>query len=303
MKALITGGAGFIGSHLVKRMLRDGHKVVVLDNLSAGKNIWGEFLPGESALFIKADINDHDRLEQAVKGVDVIFHLAAKVSIPDSIDDPVSSHLSGGHATLKVLDSARRSGVKKVILASSAAVYGNNPSLPKRESMIPQALSPYAAEKLAGEYCAAAFSNCYGLKTTILRYFNVFGPRQVGGVVALFCSAFASGKEMAVYGGDQTRDFVFVEDVVEANVLAMSSPHDGVFNVGTGRETSVNDVRKIFEKVLGRTIPFKYLPSRGGDIRRSVSDIGKIRAAMGYSPKTSLADDILKTYQYQERIK
>jgi len=293
---LITGGCGFIGSHIADALVADEQSVRIFDNLSSGhyRNI--EHL--ESAIeFIDGDIRDRTALAQAVAGTTHIFHEAALVSVFGSVEQPRDNHDINLTGTLNVLEAARKHGVRRVVMASSAAIYGNTPELPKREDMRPEPESPYAIGKITAEYYLRVFAQLYGLETVSLRYFNVYGPRQdpssmYSGVISRFTEAMTAGETPMVFGdGKQTRDFVFVKDVVQANLLAMRSTSEGsgdVFNVGTGKSASLLDLLRILAKLTGNDNAPKFKDVRSGDIRHSVSDIGKAQKKLGYIPHYDL---------------
>ncbi|MDI6775058.1 MAG: SDR family oxidoreductase [Verrucomicrobiota bacterium] len=293
MKCLVTGGCGFIGSHIAEELLQGGHAVRIYDNLSSGflKNIAG-FRAGVE--FIEGDIRNATGLEAAMKGVECVFHEAALVSVFDSIERPLENNDINIAGALNTLNSARRTGVRRIVMAASAAAYGNNPDLPKRESMRPEPESPYSVTKVAGEAYMRVFARLYGIETVSLRYFNVYGPRQnpgsmYSGVISKFVDTIMRGEDPTVFGdGRQTRDFVFVKDVVQANLLAMSSARADrgeVFNVGTSREISLLDLLEALRELTGRAFTIRFAPARPGDIRRSVADVSLAGSALGYSPR------------------
>ena len=320
MKYLVTGGAGFIGSNIVDALVEAAHQVVVLDDLSSGhkenlSSVW------KKIEFVEGDIRNLETCLKAVEGCDGIFHEAALVSVPDSINRPRDNHDINITGTLNILEAARQQGVKRVVFASSAAIYGDNPELPKRENMLPEPKSPYALAKLTGEYYLKVYAECFGLETVALRYFNVFGPRQdpssmYSGVISIFAERVAKGLPVTIYGdGKQTRDFVNVADVVQANLLAMnvqdvevvkqnpdlnarsvstiltspeSSGRFNVFNVATGKQTSLLDLLKALEQIAGRKVARNFSPSREGDIRHSLAGISKARKILGYRPHMEL---------------
>ncbi len=309
MHYLVTGGAGFIGSHIVDALVKAGHQVTVLDNLSSGheENLSGVW---SRITFINGDIRNAETCLQAAEGCDGIFHEAALVSVPDSINRPRDNHDINITGTLNILEAARRQNVKRVVLASSAAVYGDNPELPKRENMLPEPKSPYALAKLTGEYYLKVYAECFGLETVALRYFNVFGPRQdpssmYSGVISIFSERIKKGLPITIYGdGEQTRDFVNVADVVQANLLAMitaslkskaqsltpgeSAERVAIFNVATGRKTSLLDLAKELGGLCGKEPVVHFAEPRGGDIRHSLADIAKGRNFLGYEPAVVL---------------
>jgi UDP-glucose 4-epimerase len=298
MKYLVTGGAGFIGSHIAEELLAAGHEVRVLDNLSSGyeKNI-----AGLDVEFVKADVRDLDALRSAATGVDGVFHQAALVSVPESIEKPVENNEINVTGTLNVLLAARDCGVRRVVLASSAAVYGNAPDLPKREDMLPEPVSPYALGKIAGEYYLRVFAELYEIQAVSLRYFNVYGPRQdpssmYSGVISKFADVLAGGGVPTIFGdGKQTRDFVYVKDVAAANLLAMGSENVGrgeVFNIGTGRQTSLLELLETLAGTFGRELTPDFAEARAGDIKHSVSDIARARATLNYEPRATLEEGL-----------
>jgi UDP-glucose 4-epimerase len=294
MKYLVTGGCGFIGSHICEELLAGGHEVRALDNLSSG---YEENIAGLEVEFVRGDVRDLAAVTAAAAGCDGVFHQAAMVSVPESVEKPLECNAINVTGTLNVLLAAREGGVRRVLLASSAAVYGNDPELPKREEMLPGPVSPYALGKLAGEYYLQVFAELYGVQTVALRYFNVFGPRQdptsmYSGVISKFADVLRAGGSPTVFGdGEQTRDFVFVRDVVAANLLAMSSARVGrgeVFNVGTGERTSLLQLIETLARIFGREVKPGFAPERVGDIKHSVSDISRAGRVLGYRPRTSL---------------
>lgn len=300
---LVTGGAGFIGSNIVEELLKRGQKVRVLDNFSTGKR--ENILPFLGRIeLIEGDIRNYRVVREAVEGVDLILHQAALPSVPRSIKDPITTNEVNVGGTLNLLNAAKNAGVKRIVYASSSSVYGNSETLPKKEDMIPEPISPYAVSKLAGEKYCKAFYEVYGLETVILRYFNIFGPRQdptsqYSGVIAKFINAFLNNKPLTVYGdGEQSRDFTFVDDVVKANLLVAncSLNHSGeVFNVARGRRVSLNQIIKILEEIFGRDNQVIYTDPRLGDVRCSEADISKIKTKLGFEPKISFEEELEKT--------
>jgi UDP-glucose 4-epimerase len=297
---LITGGAGFIGSHIAEALVERGARVRVFDNLSSGHLENLEAIRGRIE-FVEGDIRDPAAIERAMRGVRCVYHEAALVSVFDSVERPGDNHDINVTGTLNVLRAARAAGARRLVFASSAAVYGNNPELPKREDFRPEPESPYAVAKICGEYYLRVFSSLYGLETVSLRYFNVYGPRQdprsmYSGVISRFSDALSTGATPTIFGdGAQTRDFVCVKDVVQANLLAMDSPDAGradVFNVGTGRPASLLDVLAALRESLGVEVSPVFQPARQGDIRHSLADIGRISRALGYVPRYSLRDGL-----------
>lgn len=303
--ATVTGGAGFIGSNLVDALLEGGVAVTVVDNLVSGhKENLARVL--DRIDFREGDIRDDALMRDACQGRDVVFHEAAVVSVPQTVEDPVGSALVNDVGTLQVLDAARRSGVRRVVLASSSAVYGDDPALPKREDMTPLPKSPYAVQKLTGEFHAALYQELYGLETVCLRYFNAYGPRQdpsspYSGVISIFMDKAMAGTAPRVHGdGEQSRDFVFVADVVRANILAASVPAaaGGVFNVGIGESITVNRLWSGIAGMAGLDFSPEYGPSRPGDIRHSLSTIERARAALGFAPAVAFADGLARTWEW-----
>ena len=295
MKALVTGGAGFIGSHLVDRLRREGHAVTVLDDLSTGKR---ENLAAHPGLpLVVGDVGDFQTVAELARGVDWIFHQAAVASVPRTVDDPLGSHRTNYVGTLNVLEAARQHGVKRVMFAASAAAYGDLPEVPKNETMAVKPLSPYAVDKLASEYICRVYHQLYGVETVCLRYFNVFGPRQdpsspYSGVISIFTDRVAKGVAPTIYGdGEQTRDFVFVADVVAANLKAATRPGIGgeTFNIATGRRTSLNELLGQVTAIYGSQLRPVYAETRAGDIRHSLADIAKASKHLAWQPGVELA--------------
>ena len=302
MRYVVTGGAGFIGSHLVEELVRQHHEVVIIDNLSSGKreNI-APFLSDSRVTFIQGSITDLPLLKEHFFGANGVFHEAAIASVPLSVVDPSETNDVNLAGTLNVLIAARDCGVKKVVFASSAAVYGDDPELPKRESMMPDPLSPYAVTKLAGEYYCSVFSRLYGMQCVSLRYFNVFGPRQdpgspYAGVITKFITNTLAHKPVTIFGdGNQTRDFVYVKDVVRANILAMEAGKAGVFNVARGSRLNLLGLLEIISDVCGETVPVTFAAAAPGDVRDSVADISLITKYFGYHPRYSIPAGLEET--------
>lgn len=302
MRAVVTGGAGFIGSNLVSRLLADGHTVAVIDDLSTGRleNIKA-FLP--DVTFHQGDIRDEALLAEAFQAADVVFHQAAVPSVPRSVADPFASHDIIASGTLKVLIAAKAAGVTRVVYASSSSVYGDTPTLPKVETMPPEPLSPYAVAKLAGENYCRIFPALYGLQTVSLRYFNVFGPRQdpssqYAAAVPIFITRVLAGKTIRIDGdGGQSRDFTFVDNAVEANILAATAEGASgeVFNVGTGRSSTVNELFKSICEITGIEAAAENAPPRPGDVRNSLADISKAQKLLAYHPKFDLRQGLETT--------
>ena len=296
MKYLVTGGCGFIGSHIAEELVKQGYKVRILDNLSSGHEENIAHL-GKNIEFIKADVRDTKALKKTVKGIEYIFHEAALVSVFDSIERPMDNNEINITGTLNVLMAARDEGVKRVLIASSAAVYGNDPQLPKTETMKPQPESPYAVAKIIDEYYLTVFSKVYGLETVNLRYFNVYGPRQdpgsmYSGVISKFVDVLNKGQIPVIFGdGRQTRDFVYVKDVARANILAMHSDKTGqgeVFNVATGQQVNLLHLLEILTRIFKVQAEPVLKDPRTGDIKHSVADISLIKQTLDFSPEYTL---------------
>jgi UDP-glucose 4-epimerase len=305
-KYLVTGGAGFIGSHLTDALVTAGHEVRVIDNLATGKRANLAHLEGRID-FRQADVCDAQAVAAAVEGVDCVFHQAAMASVPRSVDRPFDTHNGCVTATLTLLDQARRAGVKRVVYAASSSAYGNNAWASKREADMPAPISPYAAAKLAGEFYCQAFFHTYGLETVCLRYFNVFGPRQnadgpYAAVVPRFMTDMLAGKRPVIFGdGQQARDFTFVENVVQANQLAASAPSNAagkVYNIGSGRSISVLHVVASLNRVLRLSLEPVLGPPRVGDVRNSLADISLAQRDLGYEPAISFEEGLERTSRY-----
>ena len=307
-KALITGGAGFIGSHIAEELVGMGVEVVILDNLASGhlRNIAAI---KDAITFVEGDIRDEAVLAQVTENVDVVFHQAAVVSVTKTVDEPVGSTAVNDLGTVKVLDAARRNKVGRVVLASSSAVYGDEPRSPKVESMIPQPLSPYAVQKLTNEYYASLYCRLYGLETVCLRYFNVYGPRQdpsspYSGVISIFMTRATGDRAPTIYGqGRQTRDFVFVKDVVQANLLAAQSEdaEGQVYNVGTGDSVEINMLWKRIADLASCELKPAYADARPGDIVHSLASIQKIKDSLGFRPSVTFEEGLSRTFVWYEQ--
>jgi len=299
MRALVTGGAGFIGSHIAERLLSRGDEVVVLDNFWSGHR---RNLDGLAVRLVEADVRDARAVAEAARGCDVIFHEAAIVSVPYSVEHPQESHDVNIQGTLNVLQAARAAGVKRVVFASSAAVYGEEPTLPKTEAMRPEPMSPYGVEKITGEHYLATWSKLFGVETVALRYFNVFGPRQdprspYSGVISIFVDRILAGQTLTFFGdGSQTRDFVYVGNVVDANLLAATVPgvSGRMFNVGCGKRTSLLTLASLIERAAGKTVERRFGEPRAGDIKDSVADIARARAELGYAPAVDVEEGLVR---------
>jgi len=301
---LVTGGAGFIGSHLVSALVAQGNQVRVLDNLYTGRKRNLAHIEGQFD-FIEGDVRDLQAVEQAVAGVDIVYHQAALASVPLSIEKPREVHDVCVTGTLNVLDASRRLGVKRVVYAASSSAYGDRPEMPKRENHVPQTLSPYAAAKLAAELYCESFASCYDLETVRLRYFNVFGPRQdpnspYSAVIPLFITALLQGKTPKIFGdGSQSRDFVYVGDVVQANLLAghAAGASGNVYNVASGERVSVGEMLKQICDLLDVSFMPEFCPPRAGDVLHSWADISATKRDLDYTPATQFSVGLQKTVE------
>jgi UDP-glucose 4-epimerase len=304
---VVTGGAGFIGSHLVEALLADGHRVRVVDNLATGHRANLAHL-GDAFEWLEGDLADFETCRQAVEGAEAVLHQAAIPSVPRSVREPLGSHASGPTATLNILEASRASGtVRRVVFAASSSAYGDTETLPKHEAMLPMPLSPYAAGKLAGEHYVSVYAKTMGLDAVSLRYFNVFGPRQdpsspYSGVISLFVRAMAEGRSPTILGdGHQTRDFTYVANVVRANLLALRSdkPLGGaVYNVGTGRRISLRQLVDAINDALGTSLAPEFGPPRDGDVRDSQADLTAIRSDLGFEPAVDFEDGLRRTVSW-----
>jgi len=310
---LVTGGAGFIGSHLVEALLDDGHTVLCLDNLSTGKieNIQ-QFELNDQFMFFKADIRDLETLRRLMMGVDFVFHEAALGSVQRSVDDPLTTHEINATGTLNVLIAARETGVKRVVYASSSSVYGDSETLPKVESMTPAPKSPYAVTKLAGEHYAAVFTELFGLEVVSLRYFNVFGPRQdpfsdYAAVIPIFIRQLLRGEPPTIFGdGTQSRDFTYIQNVVEANLRACEARGVGgkVFNVACGRRIDLNTLLSLLKSLMepyrkgAEAIDPVYGPPRPGDVKHSLASIDVAQTWLGYTPRFSVEEGLKASIEW-----
>ena len=306
---LVTGGAGFIGSHIAAALAGAGERVRVLDDLSTG---YAENLAeiGGDLEFVRGGVTDADALGRALEGVEVVFHEAAIPSVPRSVETPEVTHRACVEGTFALLNAARAAGVRRLVYAASSSAYGDQPTLPKVEDMRPEPLSPYAAAKLVGEYYCQVWTRVYGFETVALRYFNVFGPRQdpssqYSGVISRFISALASGGRPVIYGdGEQSRDFTYVSNVVDGNLRAAESPQavGRVINVATGRQTTLNELLESLKKIIGRTdIEAEYREPRLGDVRHSLADITRAREWLGYEPRVGLEEGLRHTLEWWRR--
>ena len=302
---VVTGGGGFIGSHIVEELLRRKQDVKVIDNFSTGKreNI-REF--ERSVEIVEEDLAEVPDLARLVRGADYVIHQAAIPSVPKSIIDPLKSHHANVDATLRLLLACRDAGVRRVVYASSSSLYGDSPTLPKHEGMPPNPLSPYGAQKLFGEMYCQVFTKAYGLETVSLRYFNVFGPRQdpasqYSGVLALFIPAVLKGRRPTIYGdGLQSRDFTYVENVVDANLLACTAPgvHGEVFNIACGDRITVNSMLQQINKITGNDIAPIYAEPRAGDIKHSQADVTKAKEKLNYKAQVSFEEGLRRTIEW-----
>lgn len=306
---LVTGGAGFIGSHIATALVERGDRVRVLDNLCSGfrKNIAHL---GENGQLVEGDVCDPDAVAKACEGVEWVFHEAALASVPASVRDPLASHAACCTGTVNVLSAARQAGCRRVVLAASSAAYGDQPYASKREDDPLDPLSPYAAAKIASEQYCKSFTKSMGLETACLRYFNVFGPRQdpaseYSAVIPIFVSKMLAGERPTIYGdGEQSRDFVFVRDVVQANLLAAEKPGaiGGTFNVGTGRRFTLLELLNVLNELLGTDIQPIFADARAGDVRESLADITRARTVLGYEPTFSFAEGLKQSIEYYKSI-
>jgi UDP-glucose 4-epimerase len=296
MTILVTGGAGFIGSHIVEHF-HGSDRVIILDSLRSGfRNNVTPF----NAQFVEGSITDARLVHEVMKGVDYVFHLAALVSVPESMEKPREAVEINVQGTLNVLEAARSHKVKKVVISSSAAIYGDNPTVPKLESMVPEPRSPYAITKLDDEYYARLFTMDFGLPVACLRYFNVFGPRQnpksqYAAAVPIFIDKCLKGEEIVIYGdGEQTRDFIYVKDVVAANVLAATSDVTGVYNVANGSSITIKALAEKIVQLSGKSVTISHAPVRAGDVKHSLADTTRVRN-IGFKPATSLEAGLKET--------
>ena len=301
---LVTGGAGFIGSHLAEALAGRGEEVRVVDNLSTGKRVNLSHLPGVE--FLEGDLVEIDVARHAVAGIDYVLHQAAIPSVPRSVKDPITSNRSNIDATLNVLVASRDAGVRRLVYAGSSSAYGDTPTLPKHEGMPPRPLSPYALQKLVGEQYAEMFTRLYGFETVTIRYFNVFGPRQdpsspYSGVISLFISALVDGRQPTIFGdGEQSRDFTYVANVVDGVLRACRAP--GVagrsINVATSRRVTLNQLFATLKELVGASVEPLYAEPRPGDVRHSQADISLARQALGYEPSVSFEEGLRLTLEW-----
>ncbi len=309
-KILITGIAGFIGSSLAEAALEQGAEVVGIDDLSQGK-LQNMERYGKRIDFRKASILEDGALRDASRGVDYVFHEAAVASVPRSVEDPLGTNDINLRGTLLVLEAARAAGVKRVMFAASSAAYGNGPESPKRETMLPEPVSPYAVQKVASEHYMASYTRTFGLETVSLRYFNIFGPRQdpssqYSGVLARFISMMMRGETPTIFGDGQTsRDFTYIDNVVSANLLAAKAPSSvagGVFNVATGRRTTLLEAYECIKRITGYTGDVNFQPERAGDVKHSLADISRSQQMLGYEVNAGLDYGLDQTIRWYRTV-
>jgi nucleoside-diphosphate-sugar epimerase len=301
---LVTGGAGFIGSHLTEELVRRGHKVRIADNLSTGHRGNLSHIPGVE--FFEGDLANMTFATRATAGMEYVLHQAAIPSVPRSVKDPIASNRANIDATLNVLVAARDAGVKRLVFAGSSSEYGDTPTLPKREDMPASPLSPYALQKVMGTAYCQMFTRLYGFETVVIRYFNVFGPRQdpgspYSGVISLFATALIDGRQPTIYGdGEQTRDFTYVANVVDGVLRACTAPQapGEAINVACGTRISLNELLRVMNTVVGTDLPPIYKEARVGDVKDSQADITKARTLLGYSPLVGLEDGLRHTLEW-----
>jgi UDP-glucose 4-epimerase len=303
-RVLVTGGAGFVGSNLVRALLEGGDRVRVLDNFSTGSR--GNLADvADDVEVTEGELRSYERVHAATRGVELVFHQGALPSVPRSVQDPLTTSAVNVEGTLNVLLAARDEGIRRVVFASSSSVYGNSAALPQVETAAPDPISPYAVSKLAAERYCVGFSRVYALETVALRYFNVFGPRQdptseYAAVVPRFITAIQQGEPITVYGdGEQSRDFTYVENVVEANLLASEAPdaNGAVINVATGTSTTVDALAATIGELLERPVDKRYVPARPGDVRASQADVTTARRLLGYEPRVGLSEGLCRAIE------
>jgi UDP-glucose 4-epimerase len=308
LKALVTGGGGFIGSHLAARLLRDGYEVRVLDNFASGRrenllDIWDEIE------LVEGDIQSYERVHNAVRGCHVVAHLAALPSVPRSVQDPLTSNATNVTGTLNVLLAARDAEIGRLVYASSSSVYGANPELPKREDHSALPISPYAVAKLAGEGYCRAFHDVFGLETVALRFFNVFGPgqdplSQYAAVIPRFITSLLDGRSPTIYGdGEQSRDFTYVDNVLDGVTRALGTPGNGgeVFNVATGHGVTLNELFRQLAEIIGSDVEPVYEKARPGEVRHSQADVSRARDALGFEPAITIEAGLARTVESFQR--
>jgi len=309
MNYLVTGGAGFIGSHIATALVERGHRVRVLDNLCTGTKKNLAHL-GSKVEFIEGDVLDLKQVAKAVEGVEVVYHQAALASVPRSLKEPLETHAACATGTLNILDAARRGGVRRVVYAGSSSAYGNQPFMSKRESDTPAPLSPYAAAKLAGESYCQSFYESFGLETVVIRYFNVFGPRQdpngeYSAVIPKFVVRMLAGQRPTIFGdGMQSRDFTYVENIVQGNLAAAEKKDAAgrVFNVACGRQYNLLELIASINRVLGMNIEPVFEPARAGDVRDSLADICAAREVLGYEPTIDFDEGLRRSIEYYRSL-
>lgn len=308
-KVLVTGGAGFIASHIATALVQRGDQVRVLDNLCTGFRRNLEHI-ADDIEFIEGDVSDEPVVARAMRGVELVFHQAALASVQLSVERPLATHQSCATGTLNVLNQAVKAGVKRLVYAASSSAYGDQPFVAKRETDLTQVLSPYAAAKLAGELYCQAFYHSYGLETVGLRYFNVFGPRQdpaspYSAVIPIFVTAILGGLSPTIFGdGKQSRDFIYVGNVVQGNLLAAEAEHapGKIFNMGEGRQTSLLQLLGLLSELLGKPVAPQFEPARAGDVRESMADISQARQLLGFEPHTPLEEGLRLTIDYYRQV-
>ncbi|MCG8403558.1 MAG: SDR family oxidoreductase [Phycisphaerales bacterium] len=308
MDFLVTGGAGFIGSHLVQRLVARGDRVRVLDNFSTGKR---ENLAAleDRVEIVNGDIGDLEVCRRSCEGVRIVFHQAARPSVPKSIEDPVTSHRANADGTFNILQAAHENGVQRLIYAASSSAYGDSEKLPKIESMIANPLSPYAVQKLAGEHYCRVFTSCYGLKTLALRYFNVFGSRQdpksqYAAAIPAFVTSILKDEPPTIYGdGEQTRDFTYIDNAIEANLLAAEAAdvRGETVNIACGERITVNEIISRINAILGKNVKPNHVNPRPGDIKHSWADIGLANSLIGYRPVVYFDDGLRRTIEWYSK--
>ena len=306
---LVTGGAGFIGSHLCEELVRRGHTVRVADSLITGKRSNLNHIPDVE--FVQGDLADMDFTKKVVDGCDYVLHQAAIPSVPRSVKDPITSNRANVDATLNVLVAARDAGVRRLVFAGSSSAYGDTPTLPKHEDMATNPLSPYALQKVVGEQYLQMFTRLYGLETVSIRYFNVFGPRQdpsspYSGVISVFATALLENRPAKIYGdGEQTRDFTYVANVVDGVLRACEATGASgqVINVATGGRISLNELYKEMKKIVGASVNPEYVEPRQGDVRDSQADIRKAKDILGYKPTVSFEEGLKRTIEWYRSAK
>ena len=303
---LITGGLGFIGSHIANELI-DDNKVTIIDNLSTGSLNNLKNPEAENLKIIIEEVNNAN-LDELLKDIDYIFHLSAMASVPLSIDDPIKCNENNVNATIKLLNAAVKNNVEKIIFSSSSAVYGENKNMPLKESELPMPTSPYAASKASCELYLRTFYDSYGLNYVALRYFNVFGPKQdknsqYAAVIPNFISALLEGEQPVIYGdGEQTRDFIFVKDVVQANIKACESDFNGIVNVASGKKLSINRLYEIIQETLESNVEPKYLPTRAGDIKHSLADVTNLEKINFKVDSNNFEDQLIETINWFKTI-